>query len=69
MDLLDAPKKAHMFTKIDHHHAYHLIQIAEGEEWKTTFCTHYGSFEWLVMPLMILNPETQIKHPKMIYLV
>ena len=54
-DLLDAPKKAHVFTKIDLHHAYHLIWIANGEEWKTTFCTHYGSFEWLVMPFGLTN--------------
>ena len=54
-NLLDAPKKAHIFTKIDLHHAYHLIQIADGEEWKTTFHTHYGSFEWLVMPFGLTN--------------
>ena len=33
-DLLDAPKKAHAFTKIDLRHAYHLVRIADGEEWK-----------------------------------
>ena len=54
-DLLDALKKAHMFTKIDLHHAYHLVQITEGEEWKTTFYTHYGSFEWPVMPFGLTN--------------
>ena len=42
---LDAPKKAHMYTKIDLCHAYHLVCIADGEEWKTTFCTCYGSYE------------------------
>src|SRR3981189_3038997 len=34
LDLLDAPRKAQIYTKIDLRHAYHLIQIAEGEEWK-----------------------------------
>ena len=29
--------------------------IAEGEEWKTAFCTHYGSFEWCVMPFGLTN--------------
>ena len=55
LDLLDAPKKARVFTKIDLRHAYHLVRIAEGEEWKTTFCTCYGSFEWLVMPFGLTN--------------
>ncbi len=28
---------------------YHLVQIAKGDEEKTTFCTRYGLFEWLVI--------------------
>ena len=54
-DLLNAPKKVHVFTKIDLHHTYYLIQIADGKEWKTTFHTHYTSFEWLVMPFGLTN--------------
>ena len=49
-DILDAPRKAQIYTKIDLRHAYHLVCIANGDEWKTTFRTQYGSFEWLVMP-------------------
>src|ERR1700676_5112681 len=37
------------------YNAYHLVQIADGEEWKTTFRTRYGSFEWLVMPFGLTN--------------
>jgi hypothetical protein len=44
-DLLDTPQKAHLYTKIDLCHAYHLVQVSDGEEWKTTFRTRYGSFE------------------------
>jgi len=57
-DLLDTLWKAHTFTKIDLCHTYHLVCIAEGEEWKTTFCTHYGSFKWLVMPFGLTNALT-----------
>ena len=54
-DLLDAPRKAQIYTKIDLRHAYHLIRIANGNKWKTTFQTRYGSFEWLVMPKGLTN--------------
>src|SRR6266481_814471 len=45
-DLLDAPRKAHIYTKIYLWHAYHLVHITAGDEWKTVFRTRYGSFEW-----------------------
>ena len=61
-DLLDAPKKAHIFTKIDLRHAYHLVRIADGKEWKTTFRTRYGSFEWMVMPFGLTNAPAAFQH-------
>ena len=54
-DLLDSPRKAHIYTKIDLWHAYHLVHIAKGDEWKTAFCTRYGAFEWSVMPFGLTN--------------
>ena len=54
-DLLDAPRKARIYTKIDLRHAYNLVRIAPGDEWKTAFRTCYGSFEWLVMPFGLSN--------------
>jgi hypothetical protein len=54
-DLLDAGRSAKVFTKIDLKHAYHLVQIADGNEWKTMFQTRYSSFEWLVMPEGLTN--------------
>ena len=54
-DLLDSPRKARIYTKIDLQHAYHLVHIAEGDEWKTAFCTCYGAFEWSVMLFGLTN--------------
>lgn len=54
-DLLDSPAKANIYTKIDLRGAYHLVRIAEGDEWKTAFRTRYGSFEWMVMPEGLTN--------------
>jgi len=54
-DLLDSSRKACIYTKIDLRHAYHLVRIAEGDEWKTAFRTRYGAFEWSVMPFGLTN--------------
>ena len=50
--------KAQVYSKTDLRHAYHLVRITAGDEWKTTFQTHYGSFEWLVMPEGLTNTPT-----------
>jgi len=55
LDLLDAPKRVRIYTKIDLCSAYHLVRITEGDEWKTAFRTRYGSYEWLVMPFGLSN--------------
>jgi len=44
-NLLDSPCKAQVYSKIDLRHAYHLVCIADSDEWKTAFRTCYGSFE------------------------
>ena len=44
-DLLDLPYKTQAYSKIDLCYAYHLVHIANGDEWKTAFRTHYESFE------------------------
>jgi len=54
-DLLDAPHKARIYTKIDLRHAYHLVHIAKSDEWKTAFRTRYSAFKWLVMPFGLTN--------------
>jgi hypothetical protein len=54
-NLLESPSRAKIYMKIDLRSTYHPIQIASGDEWKTAFRTHYGSYEWLVMPEGLTN--------------
>jgi len=54
-NLLNSPRKARIYTKIDLQHAYHLVCIAKEDEWKTAFRTRYGAFEWSVMPFGLTN--------------
>src|SRR5260221_2224717 len=54
-DLLNSPGPARIYSKIDLKHAYHLVQIVEGDEPKTTFRTRYGSYKWRVMPFSLTN--------------
>ena len=57
-DLLDSPRKAWVYSKIDLCHAYHLVCIANSDEWKTAFRTCYGLFEWSVMLFGLTNAPT-----------
>lgn len=43
-ELLDELSGASWFTKLDLKSGYHQIYMAEGEQYKTTFCTHNGLF-------------------------
>ncbi|KAG5727057.1 hypothetical protein E4T56_gene20306 [Termitomyces sp. T112] len=54
-DLVDCLRSAKIYTKIDLCSGYNNVRIAPGHEWKTTFCTRYGLFEYLVMPFRITN--------------
>ena len=60
--LLDQLGCTKIFTKIDLRENYNLVQIKEGNEWKTTFRTRYGDFEYNVMSIGLINAPTVFQH-------
>lgn len=49
-ELLDELGQASWFTKLDHRSGFHQILLQPGDEFKIAFQTHFGQFEFVVMP-------------------
>jgi hypothetical protein len=62
LELLEQLGSAKIFIKIELRGAYNLVQVTEGDEWKTTFRTRYGHFEYLVMPFGLTNTPIVFQH-------
>ena len=52
---MDRLRTAKYYTKLDIKDAYQNVRIKEGDEWKTTFTTKYGTYEELVIPFGLTN--------------
>ena len=54
-EIMDQVTRAQYFSKIDLKDTYYRLRIKEGDEWKTAFWTCYGHYEFLVVPMGLMN--------------
>jgi hypothetical protein len=49
-ELFEELQGAQWFTTLDLRSGFHQIMVEESDQYKTTFQTHHGHFEYQVMP-------------------
>ncbi len=54
-ETLNRLSRVKQFTKLDLKNVYHHLRIQYEDEWKTTFCTHYNHFEYMIMLFDLIN--------------
>lgn len=54
-EILDELSGAQWFTSLDMIAGYHQILMEETDQYKTTFQTHHGHFEYTVMPYGVIG--------------
>jgi hypothetical protein len=60
--LFDQLIGAQVFSKIDHHSAYHQIKIREEDILRTTFSTRYGLYEYLLTSFGLINAPAHLMY-------
>ncbi len=59
---MDQISSAKVYIIIDLCGEYNLVRIWKGDEWKRTFRTHYGHFEYVLMPFSLITTFVIFQH-------
>ncbi len=54
-ETLDRLSRIKQFIKLDLKNVYHRLRIQCEDEWKTTFCTRYDHFKYMIMSFDLIN--------------